>query len=305
MPVRRIAYIIAIFAAVLTAFNLFRTPADYSEAIATCRNNKNKPDEIIQACSELIDIAGISDSNLHLFLLKRGSAYNRKEEYDQALRDYQWILGIDPKNNRARDRIVTIYIKRGEIDLATEVMNQTIVLSPDNPGTHRILGMFHLKYSGDYEQSLKALLRSDELGPDNYSTLMLLSAVYLRLGDAKHSEPYIEKLTIMSEQYAINEMNPLMRILYKFNARFLWNGSQKHVYNGFIYSTIGYPDIALSEYKQFLEKGGGFAVRRLRYAMRRKGFCPGSCLIESEGGEFYEELGKFIASSSNSIFYND
>ncbi|VAV87211.1 hypothetical protein MNBD_ALPHA07-1356, partial [hydrothermal vent metagenome] len=29
MPVRRIAYIIAIFAAVLTAFNLFRTPADY------------------------------------------------------------------------------------------------------------------------------------------------------------------------------------------------------------------------------------------------------------------------------------
>ena len=365
MRLRLIAFIIAFIAAGLTAFNIFWKPEDYSAVIATCRNDQNKPEVIIQACSELIGVAGISDYNLNLFLRYRAWAFDKKgdyetaledidramkvmpesdttwvwrafihnahgdydataedfehalaissdravefenradlfyrrEKYEQALQDYQRVLVTHPKYKPARERVVTILLMRGEIDQAIAVLDQAIALYPNNPELYLELGKLHFTSTGDYQQALKALLRSDELDPKNSEILMYLGGVYFHLGDGELGKSYIEEASIAARENLYNKKGLPARILYKLISPIMLGfHGERYVSQGLAYAKTGQPDLARLEFDSLIEKGGVTAFDTLRNYMRKYGFCSGPCLREGEGGEFYQELDRFIAS---------
>lgn len=164
MPVRRIAYIIAIFAAVLTAFNIFWKPEDYSEVIATCRNHKKNAEETVQACSELIEVAGISANNLNLFLYKRSWAYARLDEFENAFTDINRVLEARPKDINAWVRRAFIHNSNGDYDATAADFDRALALDPDWAVTYQNRAELFYRRK-EYDLALRDYQRALELDP--------------------------------------------------------------------------------------------------------------------------------------------
>jgi tetratricopeptide (TPR) repeat protein len=197
MSVRRLSYLIAICAATLMSYTIFRTPPDYSAAIATCRNAHNQPDEIIQACSGLIEVSGISDSNLNLFLRKRAWAFSRKDEYETALADVDRAVKLMPEDANTWVWRAYIHNAHGDYDATAKDFEQALAINPDRAATfNNRAELFY--YRKEYEQALQDYQRVLELDPKRHRTRKRIVTIHVKRGEIDQAIEVMNKAIALS-----------------------------------------------------------------------------------------------------------
>jgi tetratricopeptide (TPR) repeat protein len=148
-----------------------------------CNEVKDDPDLTIQYCTTAIQSGKLSTENLVLAKAKRGYAYYKKRNYDQALSDFNAVIRLDPN-------IARIYIKRGmayeyserNYDETIDNFNSAIRLKPNNARYYNYR-CWALVLKGDAESALSDCNKSLELQPDDPNTFDSRGLAHFALGN--------------------------------------------------------------------------------------------------------------------------
>ena len=107
-----------------------------SNTLADSACEKKTGDIAIQSCTKFITTKTylgkpISNHNLSVMYENRGLQYFKKEQYDEALSDFESALRAIPKNVKASNNLDSVYVRLKKYDLAIASLNQALKLAPD------------------------------------------------------------------------------------------------------------------------------------------------------------------------------
>jgi tetratricopeptide (TPR) repeat protein len=131
-------------------------------------SNVKEPVAAIQACHEILRSRRLGTRELSRVFNNIGSAYYQEGQYemaianhshaltlspDHALRDFDRILSLEPKNTPALSARCAAHILLGQTDPALADCNHALALSPNDVISLRTRGLVYLK-TGDYAAAL-------------------------------------------------------------------------------------------------------------------------------------------------------
>jgi len=187
-----------------------------------CNEIKDDPDLTIQYCTTAIQSGKLSNENLVSVMTKRGFAYYRKRNFDQAISDFNTIIQLDPniariyvargmaydyseqnydetidnftsairlKPNNARyyNYRCWAFVVKGDAKSALSDCNKSLELQPDNPGTLDSRGLAHFA-QGNYQAALKDYNKTIQLDSAAWSTHLNRARVLEILGNTSQAE---------------------------------------------------------------------------------------------------------------------
>lgn len=148
-----------------------------------CYKIKSDPDLTIQYCTTAIQSGKLSTENLVSVMAKRGYAYYKKRNFDQAISDFSAVIRLDPN-------IPPIYIKRGmayeyserNYDETIDNFNSAIRLDPNNARYYNYR-CWALVLKGDAKSAFSDCDKSLELQQDDPNTLDTRGLAHFALGN--------------------------------------------------------------------------------------------------------------------------
>jgi len=93
-------------------------------------------DKALSACSRLIDTVPHSEKQVAIAYFYRGRAQYLKHQVEQAIKDYDQALAIDPRLAEAFSERGSAYLALNRIDLAIADCSQAIQINPNNAAYH-------------------------------------------------------------------------------------------------------------------------------------------------------------------------
>jgi tetratricopeptide (TPR) repeat protein len=88
-------------------------------------------DRQIDACTAIIDSGALSQQGLAIAHNTRGNAFLKRQEYGQAIRDYDDSIRLNPSYSKALNDRGVAYTRMQELDRAIGDFDEAIQLSPD------------------------------------------------------------------------------------------------------------------------------------------------------------------------------
>ncbi|MFQ6081841.1 MAG: protein kinase [Candidatus Aminicenantia bacterium] len=110
-----------------------------------------------------------------------GIIYRDTGRYEDAIKEFQQALLLDPVNSDAHRELASAYEKLGKLEKAEATYKKAIELRPSYWAGYSYLGVFYY-FQGRYTEAEKMFLKVTELTPDNIRGYNLLGAVYLQMG---------------------------------------------------------------------------------------------------------------------------
>ncbi|UCG50723.1 MAG: tetratricopeptide repeat protein [Candidatus Latescibacterota bacterium] len=132
------------------------------------------------------------DDNLAPVHATLGIIHRGQGRYDDAVREFQRALTIDPANADAYRGLALTYQEGGQLDKAESTYQKAIELRPGYWGGYSHLGYFYLG-TGDFEKAETMYKKVIELTPDNIRGYNMLIVVYFYLGDVISAEAMYKK----------------------------------------------------------------------------------------------------------------
>lgn len=134
-------------------------PVAATESEADCLSDDNE--RRVTGCSELIDGGELSGQQLSLAYSMRALAYSLTGLYDQALRDYDEAIRLNPSFAVALNNRAWTYFKSGKPGRGVGDVERSLELSPDSP--HTIDTRAHIRQAlgriadalADYEYAMR------------------------------------------------------------------------------------------------------------------------------------------------------
>jgi tetratricopeptide (TPR) repeat protein len=102
---------------------------------------------------------------------EQGKAAFERQDYDQALAEFNEALRLDPNNGEVYIERGDVHIFRHEFDPAIADYGEAIRLDPNNKKAYRNRGFFFLYFTWDYDRAITdytAAIRLDPKDPDAY-----------------------------------------------------------------------------------------------------------------------------------------
>ncbi|MDP6473625.1 MAG: tetratricopeptide repeat protein [Alphaproteobacteria bacterium] len=131
---------------------------------AELRKEWNRPYVLIEEYTETIQSGGLSNEELAIIYNERGSAYTATNQIDEAIRDFDEALRLNP-------RLVAAWINRGDAYIHKENYDQTIHnydealrLDPENADTWYDRGRVYA-YKRNYDSAIRDLDEALRLNP--------------------------------------------------------------------------------------------------------------------------------------------
>lgn len=127
-----------------SAHAMVQAPA-YAQSVADCYQTTleqpSRPDRIIAVCTEAIrGSSGLSRSSA---LVSRGVGYERNNNLDAALADFDEAIALNPSNNWARSNRANIWRQKRNYDRAISELNEILRNDPQFIGAYVDRGMVH------------------------------------------------------------------------------------------------------------------------------------------------------------------
>lgn len=142
------------------------SPAFAQSPWRACESQRDQyPDEVaIEACTQIIDGAGVSAHLMALALHNRGYRYQESGRHELALADYERAIVLNPRDEMTFDNRGLLYRAMGQHDLALDDFTHALEI---NPRFARVLlnrGNLY-RDQGDLERALADYDRAAELRP--------------------------------------------------------------------------------------------------------------------------------------------
>jgi Flp pilus assembly protein TadD len=110
-----------------------------------------------------------------------GFYYKKQGRLEEAIREYQTSLRLDPNDAVAHSNLGGVYEKQGRFKEAMEEFNTAIRLMPDLAAAHTNIGVFYGK-QGRLEEAIKELQTALNLDPDDATAHGNLGGIYGKQG---------------------------------------------------------------------------------------------------------------------------
>ncbi|MFP4497505.1 MAG: tetratricopeptide repeat protein [Vulcanimicrobiota bacterium] len=134
-----------------------------------------------EACSKLAQMYAmrglISEVIQQYFIMI--DILEQKEEYDLAVEVAEWIMKLQPENDKARMKIILIYKEKGDME---EVVNQSLELA-----------RLYIEL-GQGDQSILLLKNAQEIAPDNLDIGLELAEIYISYGQIQEGTNQYRKI---------------------------------------------------------------------------------------------------------------
>lgn len=122
------------------------------------------------------------DPNNVTALIDRGTAFNKKEEFQKALVDHNKAIELAPESARARLARGNTYIKTEEYEKALSDFEKSISLNPDIAEAYARRGQANVLLQTKFEEAIKDLNKSIELGFNDAEAYQYRGLAQFKLG---------------------------------------------------------------------------------------------------------------------------
>ena len=126
----------SVAAAVVTAIGIggaVSAAAQTQQQLESCNGKDGTaPDQQVSGCTALIKSGKYSGHNLAIAFNNRGSAYDKKNDYDRAIADYNEAIRLDPSYATALRNRGKVRYKKDDYDGSIADLDKAIRLEPRN-----------------------------------------------------------------------------------------------------------------------------------------------------------------------------
>lgn len=151
----------------------------FADAIADC--NSDKPDTVIQGCTQLIDGGKTSDDALAVAYFNRGNAYDDNGDHDGAIADYTAALKLKPDLGDAYLNRGFSYEGKKDYDNAIADYTRVIALNPTFAKAYYSRARVY-EAKGELKQALAGYEEAAKLAPNNKTVQKKIAEVKQKLG---------------------------------------------------------------------------------------------------------------------------
>jgi tetratricopeptide (TPR) repeat protein len=160
---------------------------DYLLGMSLLRSHRVKEGEVY-----INHILSQGDSPQARLLL--GAAAFEDLKYDDAMKDFQAAIKLDPHLPSAHSFLGLTYMQMGYHDKAIQAFRDEIAQNPNDFESNLYLGAL-LKDDQNYDESLRYLRRALEIQPNNLAAQYQLGTVYLATGKLAEARAELEGIT--------------------------------------------------------------------------------------------------------------
>ena len=116
-----------------------------------------------------------------------GAAYAAKEDFDNAIKDYNRAIQLEPDYAEVYNNRGTAYANKDEFDNAIENFDKAIQLQPDYVNAYHNRGTAYIN-KGEYNQAIKDFSKAIDLDFEHV-VLLIEDAVWLTMQKTGFTEP--------------------------------------------------------------------------------------------------------------------
>jgi superkiller protein 3 len=162
-------------------------------------------------------IALAAETDEHLL---SGSKFAQDKKYEEAIREFETVLKLDPKNADANLLLGLTLANTGDLDRAAQYSQAAVELKPGYSGYHN-LGLIYAN-QGKYDLAVSAYENAVKLNLKSYQAWHLLGLVYsAALKFEKAIEAYNKAI----------ELNPKLVVAYQgLGSAYFWSGNTEAAY---------------------------------------------------------------------------
>jgi tetratricopeptide (TPR) repeat protein len=184
---------IFLFAGALAEPSAAQTQRD----LKACLDIKGEPDQIIRACNVFIRTGRYIDGRPYpkpffgSIWFMRGVAYQRKNQLDLAISDFNEALAINPKADFAYGLRANTYVRLRDMEHAMADYAQAIRLASIKAVTSENFGnrgILYFDYYHDIDKALSDLSQSIRLNPNSANVFLRRSIIYKIKGDDERAD---------------------------------------------------------------------------------------------------------------------
>ena len=120
-------------------------------------------------------------------LFYKGYAYQQQGKLDNAMAEYQKVLGIEPQHTSANTAVAVIEAGQGHHETALEIMDNLIIQNPKGAALYEMRGTFEME-TGRNQLALYDFNKAIELFPDNPTAYLNRAVLHGRTGQKTLAE---------------------------------------------------------------------------------------------------------------------
>ncbi len=194
------------------------------------------PDTRIAGCTALIQAGQDTTENLSVIYNNRGTAYERKREYDRAIQDYNEAIRLSPNYAYTYRNRGLAYNNKGDYDRAIQDFNDVIRLNPTYASAYYCRGNAYIGKE-DFDRAIQDFNEAIRLNPT-------YASAYDGRGNAYDGKDDYDR--------AIRDYNEAIRL----------NPNDAHTYNnrGLAYNNKGDYDRAIQDYNEAIRLNPNLAL---------------------------------------------
>lgn len=139
----------------------------------------------------------LSQENQFEWLLLRGQYFGLRKNTEEAQRQFERALDLQPDNTRAINTLANLYVAVGWLDKADTLVNRSISLDNKNAKTWQLRGELELKRK-QLKSALSFFYHAHELDTEDPKIMRSLAVTNLRVGNLKEAHRFINVILAQS-----------------------------------------------------------------------------------------------------------
>ncbi|MFN2425140.1 MAG: tetratricopeptide repeat protein [Candidatus Binatia bacterium] len=184
-------------------------------------------------------------------------------DYETATRETARAVSGAPRVPRLRAELAELYVRAGELRRAREQVTALIILQPEDVEARLFAARVDIALQ-DYAQSIGGYLEVLKLDSDNEEALVLLGALYSRVGQPEHAVEVLRRATALSPESfianfglgkalaATGKYDDALRSL-RHAARLNASIAELHLHTAYVYDRLGMRKKALDSFNRAID----------------------------------------------------